>query len=476
MDRRGPLFALAVVAAFLLVVVAELAGGSDGDAVAVNASTSTSTAAVPSTTTSSTGSPATTEPATTVATTTTAVPSVDWTLLVGGDVLMDRSEPAGIDVFGALEPALDAADLAMVNVEMAISDRGTPVEDKEFVFRAPPSAAERIAAAGIDVVSLANNHARDFGPDALIDTVELLTGAGVVPVGAGSDRSAAFAPATVEVGQVRVAVIGVSYIVPGGFGATSERAGVASGRDRSGAQVEAVAAAAAAHDVVLVYVHWGIERDTCPSGAQREQAAELLAAGATAVIGAHPHVLQPIERLDDGLVIWSLGNFVWHPRPGITGETAVVQVDFLGSEITDVAVHPHVLDGDGAPEPVSEGIRHDRIVDITGGDCARHDPGPLPTTTVAPETSAAPATSVAPETTLAPETTTAPTTTLAPETTAAPTPPTTAAPTPPTTAVDEVTGEAVLTPTTESTVTVPEATVAPPEPEITGALPPEDLP
>lgn len=454
---------LAVLGAGLLVLGAQLAGGSSDDAEAApTSSTAPATVATeppPSTTSSTT-------PATTAPPPTTTTAPAEWTLLVGGDVLMDRSEPAGVDVFGGIEPALSSADLAMINVEMAISDRGTAVPGKEFVFRAPPSAAQRIADAGVDVASLANNHARDYGPDALADTVELLDDFGVVPVGAGPDRASAFAPASIDVAGVRVAVIGVSYIVPGGFGATTERSGVASGRDGTGAQVEAVAAAAADHDVVLVYVHWGIERDTCPSGAQREQAAELLAAGATAVIGAHPHVLQPIEQLDDGWVIWSLGNFIWHPRSGITGETAVVQVDFVEAEIARITVHPHLLDGDGAPVPVSEGTRHDRILDITSGDCARHDPPPVVTSTAPPSTEA-------------PTDTTAPTTTTPTETTAPPTtaPPSMEAPTETTTPPAT---DAPTTTTAEAAVTADDAPVeaAPPDPgpEITGALPPTTLP
>ncbi len=89
-------------------------------------------------------------------------PPTEWTLLAAGDVQMDRTEPAGVDPFVGIEPPLASGDLAVVNVEMAISDRGTP-SGKQFVFRAPSSAAQRIADAGIDVANLANNHAKDYG-------------------------------------------------------------------------------------------------------------------------------------------------------------------------------------------------------------------------------------------------------------------------------------------------------------------------
>lgn len=288
--------------------------------------------------------------------------------MAGGDVLMDRSEPAGVDVFAGIAPLLEPADLAMVNVEMAIADIGEPVPGKEFVFRAPPSAASRFGAAGIDVVSLANNHARDFGADALVRTRELLEDAGVRVVGAGRDIEEAFAVATMEIGETTVGVVAASLIVPGGFAAGDRRPGIANGHERQ-RLLDTVSAAASTHDVVIVTIHWGIEREVCATAAQVEVADELLRAGATAVIGHHPHVLEPI-RFDQGrAVVFSLGNFVWHPRAEVTGETGVVELVFDGPTLTTVDFHPHVLDGDGAPVPAPPGSRRDRILDTVWSHC-----------------------------------------------------------------------------------------------------------
>ena len=318
------------------------------------------------------------EPPPATSTTATSVPepepSREWTLLAGGDVLMDRTEPAGINPFEFIEPSLASADIAVVNAEMAISDRGSAV-DKEFVFRAPPPAAARIAAAGIDVASLANNHARDYGPDALLDTVALLEAAGVVALGAGADAAAAYGYRVLHAGNVRVAFVATSMVVPWMFPAGPDRPGIASARpmDRT---VESVRAAARAADVVIVVVHWGAERQTCPVAEQRDVARAFLDAGADAVIGHHPHVLQPVEFDGGKLVAYSLGNFVWHPRPGITGETGVLQIDFDGDRIVGWTFHPHLLDENGAPRPVDSGDRFDRIADNIGGDCAPHMPPP----------------------------------------------------------------------------------------------------
>ena len=309
-------------------------------------------------------------------------PDLTWTLLAGGDVLMDRSEAADIDPFTGIEPALASADIALVNVEMVISQRGEPVEDKEFTFRAPPSAASRIAAAGIDVANLANNHAADFGPEALLDTVDLLEAEGVIAIGAGATSADAYRHRIIEVRPgVRVAFVGASMVVPLGFAATGTRPGIASAYQQDRV-LGSVRAAASEAEVVIAVLHWGIERMTCPDARQRDFAFQLLQHGADAVVGQHPHVLQPVV-LDDGkLVAYSLGNFVWHYRSGITGDTGVLQIDFDGAEIVGWSLYPHQLDVNGAPVPAGDGARVDRIIDIVSGNCARHQPPP---TTVAAE-------------------------------------------------------------------------------------------
>ena len=316
----------------------------------------------------------------------------EWTLLAGGDVLMDRTEPAGVDPFAGIEPPLASGDVAVVNVEMAITDRGTP-SGKEFVFRAPSSAAQRIADAGIDVASLANNHAMDYGAVGLMDTVALLEDAGVVALGAGANDVEAFRHRVVEIdGDVTVAFVGVSRIVPWGFPAGPDKPGIAS--DTEPERVfESVRVASGEADVVVAVVHWGVEVATCPSADQREFAQLLFDAGAEAVIGHHPHVLQAIEFVDGKLVAYSLGNFVWHERWGISAETGVLQIDFVGDRIAGWTFHPHLLDENGAPRPAEAGWRLDRLHDLIEGDCERHEgtsphdlepPEPAPGSTAQP--------------------------------------------------------------------------------------------
>lgn len=303
-----------------------------------------------------------------------------WTLLAGGDVKMERFELLGLDPFAQLEPSLRAADFSMINVETTISDRGTPY-DKDYVFRAPPSAADTIAGAGVTVANLANNHAKDYGPDALLDTVSLLEAAGVATVGAGRDAEEAYQYRLLETDAgLRVAFVGISYIVPLYFGATASNPGVASAHLPSrGRVLDTVRAATAASDVVVVSVHWGIERNPCPNVDQRTLAQQLLDAGADAVIGHHPHVLQPVEHSGGKLVAYSLGNFVWDHRPGLTGETGVLQIDFDGDAVVGWTLHPHLLDDNGMPVPADSGNRVDRIAAITSGNCEPYMPAPAAT-------------------------------------------------------------------------------------------------
>lgn len=312
--------------------------------------------------------------------TTTTLKKRPWTLLAGGDVLLDLTEPEGVDPFTKVEPSLSSADVAIVNLEMAITERGEPY-DKEFVFRAPGSAALTLAGAGIDVVSLANNHILDFGSVGLEDTISVLDEVGILRPGAGANNAEAYAPRVLVLdNEIRVAFVSASAIIPGGFSAGAERPGIADAKWAIPRVLAAVRAAASGNDVVVVSIHWGVERATCPSQDQRGLAQQLIEAGANLILGHHPHVLQPIETFDRTVIAYSLGNFAWHPRYGITGDTGVLEIFFDGPIVEGYQFHPHILDYLGGAMPVDSGDRYDRIIDIVEGRCEAHSPEP-PTTT-----------------------------------------------------------------------------------------------
>ena len=333
-----------------LLVAAALAGCS-GRSGGLGPPVSSAAVAAPPAALATTTTVVTSTTATTTTTTTTigeARPGGEWTLLAVGDVLMDDTEAAGIDPFVAVRPALAGADLAVVNAEMAIASGGVP-EPKAFTFRALPSAAARLAGAGVDVASLGNNHSLDFGPEALLETIAHLRAAGVATVGAGADADEAYAPAEFTVADVRVAVLGASRVLARRHWAAGEGPGVASAYDER-RLLAAVRAAAARADVVIVAVHWGREGSPCPEPVQERLGAALLGAGASVVVGSHPHVLQPIVGDSRGVLAYSLGNFVFHHRRGAPGESGVLEVRFSGRRVVGHRLHPHVLDA-GPPRP-----------------------------------------------------------------------------------------------------------------------------
>lgn len=337
--------------------------------------TSTSSGTAPTTATS-TATTSTTTTSTTATSTVTTVPVAgprlpppnndrSWTLTFAGDTLLTRRISDDVNPFAGIRPPLADSDLAIVNLETALSTRGRAAV-KEFTFRSPPSFADRLNAAGVDVVSLANNHTLDFGPDALGDTRNNLDRAEVAHVGAGASVDEALRPAEFTINGTDVAVLGASQIIPNGsWPATDTRGGVASAGkhviDRETLRLlAAVRLARTTNDVVAVVLHWGIEGDPCPSAVQRQLARLLRDNGATAVLGAHPHVLQPIVRDPavpgrtdrDGVIAYSLGNFIWDPRGGATADTGTLELRFDGPAMVAMSFHPHRLNANGWAQAV----------------------------------------------------------------------------------------------------------------------------
>jgi poly-gamma-glutamate synthesis protein (capsule biosynthesis protein) len=202
---------------------------------------------------------------------------------------------------------MQAADVTVLNLECCISDRGAPVSlpGKRFFFRAPPRAVEVLAHLGVDCVTLANNHALDFGEVALLDTFSHLEATGIAWVGAGEDPKRARAPVTLSVGGEEVTVVGFTDH-PADYAAGPGRPGVAYVDLRAGAEPWVVEAAAYGAGCVLVTPHWGPNMATEPRSYVRAAAAELVAAGASIVAGHSAHVFHGV----DGKVLYDLGDFL----------------------------------------------------------------------------------------------------------------------------------------------------------------------
>jgi poly-gamma-glutamate capsule biosynthesis protein CapA/YwtB (metallophosphatase superfamily) len=275
------------------------------------------------------------------------------TLAFAGDVHAEG--PSGEAIRAGLpsvRDALGAADVTVVNLETAVTDGGTPA-DKQFAFRAPASTLPALKDAGVDVVSLANNHGLDFGREGLTDTLEAAERAGLPLVGLGQDEDAAYAPHVFEVKGQRIAVLGATQVLDGQFvdawTAQGDSPGMASAK-RAERLVEEVRRARSDADTVVVHLHWGEERNPCPLPRQQQLARQLVDAGADVVVGGHAHVLLGGGMLGDAYVDYGLGNFVFSGRR--TEET-------LRSGILTLTVRGRTVESSSwAPAVVRSGAPH----------------------------------------------------------------------------------------------------------------------
>lgn len=364
MRRRATAWVVVCAALVAGIVAAALAGsdpGSDEPETASSARSSSSTraAAVASSTTAAS---TTTITPTTAPTTTTVDPLGNGravTIAFGGDVHFEDEVRAGLDARGdqlldAIAPVLSGADLAIVNLETAVTERGNPAP-KDYTFRAPPRALGALAAAGVDVVSMANNHGLDYGDDGFADSLAAERDQGLPVIGIGRDATEAYAPFVAEVRGQRIAVIAATQVLDdhliGEWTATDDHRGLASAKEVE-RLVRAVADARREANTVVVFLHWGTERQTCPSERQRELAAQLVAAGADLVVGGHAHRQQGAGRLGNAFVGYGLGNFVWYADGGASATTGVLTVTVTGRRIDGYRWTPAVI-RDGVPVPLS---------------------------------------------------------------------------------------------------------------------------
>lgn len=216
-------------------------------------------------------------------------------------------------------------DLTVINHECPSTDIVAPLA-KTFVFRCDPGALDEAAEAGIDVASLANNHAFDQGPEGLIDSVRNLRRAGIVPIGAGASQEDADAPRYVDVNGWKIGLVGVGQVIdPDAQVAVGDEIGTAVGHDFPRA-LEAIEEAQERADLVIVGIHWGVELDTQPRDDQVEEARRMIDAGADVIFGHHAHRLQPMDTYKGRPIFYGLGNFVWPSFSSEGSTTAVARV------------------------------------------------------------------------------------------------------------------------------------------------------
>lgn len=243
------------------------------------------------------------------------------TLIFAGDLIYGSTFCTNYDKEGMtrvvseeLLAEMKDADITMVNEEFPFSTRGVPMEDKQYTFRADPSYVESFHEMGIDIAALANNHTLDYGKDALYDTFTTLDEAGILYAGAGDSVERAAELQIIEVNGKRFGFLAASRVLPVvEWNVENSVPGALSTYDET-RLVQAIEEADSQCDVLTVYVHWGVELQEYPEDYQRNLAAAYIKAGADAVIGSHPHVLQGVEYIEGKPVFYSLGNFISTPN------------------------------------------------------------------------------------------------------------------------------------------------------------------
>ncbi len=247
--------------------------------------------------------------------------SVVRMIFVGDVMLTDepgKAVAAGVDLFAPFNEIFHDADLVVGNLECVIATTGKPVERKPWTFRADPRCVNLLAK-HFHAVSLANNHSGDFGKGALVECLDRLDGK-LAYFGAGRNLDEAHRPRIVERGGLRIALLGYNEFHPREFEAGEKSPGVAWSVDER--VIADVRAAREKADLVIPFMHWGEEEELAPNERQRTLARKMIDAGASLVVGAHPHVTQGAEYYRGKLIVYSLGNFVFDgfaTRPTKTG-------------------------------------------------------------------------------------------------------------------------------------------------------------
>jgi hypothetical protein len=272
-----------------------------------------------------------------------------------GDVNLDpafvRSFPStGYEyAWSGLDDILNQDDITVVNLECSASVLGTPW-NKPWTFRCDPEALPSMAAAGVEVANLANNHAMDYGFDAMLDARINLEGVGIDPVGAGANAAEAYAPVLLEENGWKIAILGGGGVHPetGSWLATEDRPGMTDG-DSAEAMTDAIRAANEIADLVLVTIHWGEQDTTQPRPFEIRLAEAFIDAGADGIFGHHQHVLQPLGWYAGKPIAWGLGNFVWQAGSTQARTTAVAQFVFEPDGRIGACLVPVYIEATGHP-------------------------------------------------------------------------------------------------------------------------------
>ncbi len=275
-----------------------------------------------------------------------------------GDVMLaesiGRQIRRGRDPFAPFAAALDAADIRVGNLECVIATRGEAEPDKPYTFRAHPRVLKPLKR-HFDALGLANNHSGDYGPAAFGEMLDRLDRAGIAYFGGGRDLAHAHAPLIIARKGLRIALLGYNEFFPRSFEADVDQPGIAWSEDEQVRLDIATARSRHRADLVIPFMHWGWEHEPVAGARQRRLARLMIDAGADAVVGGHPHVVQDHEEYRGRPIIYSLGNFVFDgftDRDNNTGWLLRMELDRRGVKNWRVTVAR--IDRRGIPHPSTE--------------------------------------------------------------------------------------------------------------------------
>jgi poly-gamma-glutamate capsule biosynthesis protein CapA/YwtB (metallophosphatase superfamily) len=274
------------------------------------------------------------------------------TLAFAGDASFEgligslQSDPEGL--LSAIAPTLGAADITVVNLEAALGIAGGEPEAKTFAFRVPAESLVSLKSAGVDAVTMANNHGMDYGPEGLAESLRIRDDTGFPVLGIGTNQDEALAPWITEVRGQRIGVIAANDIfdsnLVASWTASPDQAGLASAEEaHQDRLVEEIRSTRPKVDTLVVYLHYGSEKETCPNGRQQELAELLTGAGADIVVGSHAHRLQGMGYMGDQFVAYGLSNFVFKAPSAPGRRSGVLTVTATGRRIDGYQWDPAVL-------------------------------------------------------------------------------------------------------------------------------------
>ena len=285
-----------------------------------------------------------------------------------GDILLDASIRGHIDKQGYAYPYEHVKeyflndDLSIGNLETSITLAGEKWPDKQFSFRSDPKNLPYMKEAGIEVVSLANNHSLDYGYEGLMDSLNYLEEANIEFVGAGRNIEEAIKTVIIDKNNIKIGILGFSRVVPDvGWWATANRPGLAGAYDgQLEGALKIIQAAKEEVDILIIALHWGKELHEEPRIEEIRAAKRMIDSGADVIAGHHPHVLQGIEIYKNKPIFYSLGNFIFGSRNDLTANTIIAQLNYENQNLKEIEIIPFSIVG-SRPVGVDEDVRREKL-------------------------------------------------------------------------------------------------------------------